>query len=127
MVICRATGMLMIVFSLMITILVFMNRHIAKTGGRDLSSLWMLAVLFFVLGIGVFVRYKPAIVLFMILSSTCALWMSIGSLIEVPFGFALLNILYAAVMISPSIYFYMNWSSLFDPVALERKNQKQPS
>ena len=127
MLMCRITGFLMVIYSLAIVILISMNRPVALSGGRDLSPLWVVALPSLLLGIGVFVRYKPAVVLFMILSSSCALWLGIGSLFEVPFPFALINILYAAVMISPSIYFYMNWSTLFDEVEIRRKRHREPS
>lgn len=115
MLICRATGLLMIVLSCMICILIFMNRHVASRGGRDLSPGWVVALVLFLLGIGVFMRYKPAVVAFMVASSSYAIWLTVASLLPpVDSGFVLLNVLHAGVVVSPSIYFYVNWSTLFD-------------
>ncbi|MGJ5821010.1 hypothetical protein, partial [Paludibaculum fermentans] len=81
--------------------------HLTRQGARiraaELQPSWVVGAFFLVLGIGLLLNQRWAGGVFCVCGLVFSLWMIIGSLMEVPFPFVLINLAYGGLVLWASI------------------------
>lgn len=90
----RAVGSLLLFSTFVCGLLIWANWHTASLGGHDLKPLAIPATISFVLGVGLLFRRKSAAVIVMLGSVGLAGWLIIGSIVQVPMPWLLLNVFF---------------------------------
>ena len=108
----RIYGLFLLLCGAAILLLVLSNLTLARSGGHDLRGGIPFVFFFFVLGIGLMRHHKWAVILFVLCSVGFALWLAIGSVLNVPFPWYLINIGVALFPLVPSVDMVRRWPEL---------------
>src|SRR5687768_16852073 len=88
------------------------NRGMAELGGNDLSGAAVPSVLDIIIGIGLVLHHRWAAITLAIASVAAALWMGIGSIVNVPVPWLFINLGMAAAFLLPAVVVLRCWSDL---------------
>ena len=110
----KVFGVLSIAFGCvtLAAVLANMLSRAKASGGHDISSLWILAVLSWVLGGGLYCHHKWAAVAFATMLSLSGLCVAITSVGSVPMPWLIGNIVLGAIMLAPAIITIRSWHLL---------------
>ena len=108
----RIFGGLAIAFGLLLFVLIAANLEARSSGGHDLLPLSSVALPSVVIGIGLLLHHKWAAVLFAGSLGVAGLWLAIGSSMEVPMPYMLINVLFGCALLVPSAVVIRCWSQL---------------
>lgn len=101
------------IFAMSLFALAYANRYAAEHGGHDLSGFFVLALVPLAMSIGLWFRWKPAVVAYLFATFSAALWLGIGSIVSVPFPWWVLNlVLGVLILVLPGIVLLGNWHRL---------------
>jgi hypothetical protein len=92
----RNVGTVTLLFGLADIVMWYENTNTKLAGGRDLSSLFWTGLLIITLGVCVFLRFRWAIIVISVLYAVLGGWLTVGSILAVPFPWLLINVGLAA-------------------------------
>jgi hypothetical protein len=97
----RVTGVAAAAYGASILLVAALNWPTRMSGGRDVSSIVVIGGPLLVLGIASALGVRFAIYALALSCSVAGLWLSVGSLWQVPFPWLLLNLGLAALLLAP--------------------------
>jgi hypothetical protein len=108
----RIMGALAILFGLLFLFLDLVNMNARKHGGHDLSGVMYITIYFVLVGIGMLFLRRVFAVLIALPSLAAALWLAVGSIVQVPFPWILINIAFASILLIPAYLTVKAWREL---------------
>ncbi len=108
----RLFGVLTLFGAIASLMLYWQNAEARQQGGYDLSPILIYFYFGVPLGLGLLFLRKWAAIILSLFSLAMAAWLSIGSLLYVPFPFMLINILFSLIFLLPSAATLYSWQEL---------------
>ncbi|MGA2139529.1 MAG: hypothetical protein ABSH14_11755 [Verrucomicrobiia bacterium] len=105
-------GFLSVLGGIFCIVLFFANAKARQNGGHDISGVIYFSLFFIPVGVGLILVRRIAAVLFSIPLGILAVWMIVSSIVNVPFPWLLLNILFGVILLFPSWATWRGWSDL---------------
>lgn len=108
----KTIGSVAVAFGALSLAVVAVNVWNGPSGGHDLRPFAPVSLLIISIGTGLWFGHRWAAALFVLVAGGTGLWLGVGSLVEVPMPWALLNVALASVLIVPAIVVVRRWSEL---------------
>jgi len=97
----RYFGLISLLLALGCVAICFLNKEARSSGGHDLSGMLYGGIVFFALSIGMFFGSTIAAILFAAIFAIGGIWLAIGSVLNVPFPWYVINLFFAFLLLLP--------------------------
>ena len=110
----KVFGVLTLIFEAL-ELLILLSSRAKQLGPLDSGALIRISVFFFsstVIAVGLFFLRKCAALFFSLALCAVAVWLILGSIIQVPFPWNLINIFWGIILVLPVVVTIHGWSRL---------------